>query len=38
MAKLDQTRSKTSLGFDPNELSQRYEKEREKRIRPDADP
>ena len=37
MAKIDQTRSKTSLGFDPNELSQRYEKEREKRIRPDAE-
>tara|TARA_B100000676_G_scaffold60144_1_gene59462 strand:- start:890 stop:2713 length:1824 start_codon:yes stop_codon:yes gene_type:complete len=37
MAEIDQPLSEAILGFDPNELSQRYAKEREKRIRPDAE-
>lgn len=37
MAKIDQPFSKKTLGFDPNELYQRYKEERDKRIRPDAE-
>ena len=37
MAEIDQPLSEAILGFDPTELSRRYVKEREKRIRPDAE-
>ena len=37
MTEINQPFSKAILGFDPNELGRRYEKEREKRIRPDAE-
>ena len=37
MAEINQPFSKADLGFDPDELGQLYEEEREKRIRPDAE-
>ena len=37
MAEIDQPLSTKTLGFDPDELALRYEKEREKRIHPNAE-
>ena len=37
MTKADQTLSTEALGFDPEQLAQRYSQERAKRLRDDAE-